>query len=620
MKKLYFLLFFAFSFIANAQIVNIPDANFKAKLLSANSSNSVAMDLSYNYFKIDSNNDGEIQISEVQNVSRLNVSGSSISDLIGIEYFINLGHLDCSFNQLMSINTSQMVQLGFLDCSNNLLTNLDVSPIVDLYYLNCSNNQLTSLDLTQNTILSDLDCSFNQLTTLDIMQTILGGLYCQNNQLINLLIKKNGPWDYIDFSSNPDIQYVCTDDFNVTFIQSKIDFYGYTSTCHVNSYCSFIPNGTFYEILGDVKFDFNNNGCDVDDVIYPNLKFNITNGTDLGTFIANTSGDFYIPIQAGIHTITPVLENPTYFTISPSSFVVNFPSQVSPFTQNFCVSINPHSDVEIVLVPTIPARPGFEAFYRIIYKNIGNQVENGEVTFAYEEDVLDFISSSTIYDSQTFYNNTTTLHWNYSNLMPFETRRIDVVLNVNSPMETPAVNIGDVLGIFSEISTTNTDEDLSNNSSGLRQVVVGSYDPNDKTCVEGETVDVATVGKYIHYVIRFENTGTYPAQNIVVKDMIDTSKFDISTLVPLHGSHEFFTRIKDNKVEFIFENINLDFNDATNDGYVVFKIKTLPTLILGQTFSNDANIYFDYNFPIITNEYVTTIQNVLSNQDFAFEN
>src|SRR5690606_29818654 len=141
---------------------------------------------------------------------------------------------------------------------------------------------------------------------------------------------------------------------------------------------------------------------------------------------------------------------------------------------------------------------------------------NGEVTFAYGEDVLDFISSSLSVNSQNTLANTTTLSWNYTNLLPFETRTIDVVLNVNSPTETPAVNIGDVLGIFSEISTVNTDEDLSNNSSGLRQVVVGSYDPNDKTCLEGEYVSSSIVGKYVHYVIRFENTGTYPAENIVV--------------------------------------------------------------------------------------------------------
>jgi hypothetical protein len=184
-------------------------------------------------------------------------------------------------------------------------------------------------------------------------------------------------------------------------------------------------------------------------------------------------------------------------------------------------------------------------------------------------------------------------------------------------METPAVNNGDVLNYTTSITTTNTDETPNDNTFTLNQTVVGSYDPNDKTCLEGEIVDPSMVGEYVHYVIRFENTGTFPAENIVVKDMIDLAKFDIATLVPLKGSHDFFTRIKDNKVEFIFENINLDFNDATNDGYVAFKIKTKSTLVIGDTFSNNSNIYFDYNFPITTNTYTTTIA-ALSTQNFEF--
>jgi hypothetical protein len=50
---------------------------------------------------------------------------------------------------------------------------------------------------------------------------------------------------------------------------------------------------------------------------------------------------------------------------------------------------------------------------------------------------------------------------------------------------------------------------------------------------------------------------------------------------------------------------------------VAFKIKTLPSLVLGDTFTNKANIYFDYNFPIITNLASTTIQ-ALANTNFDF--
>jgi uncharacterized repeat protein (TIGR01451 family) len=124
----------------------------------------------------------------------------------------------------------------------------------------------------------------------------------------------------------------------------------------------------------------------------------------------------------------------------------------------------------------------------------------------------------------------------------------------------------------------------------------------------------------VHYLIRFENTGTYPAQNIVVKDMIDLSKFDITSLIPTSSSHSFVTKIsEENKVEFIFENINLPFDDATNDGYIAFKIKTKPTLVTGDSFTNDANIYFDYNFPILTNKAISTFK-TLGTQDFEFSN
>ena len=271
------------------------------------------------------------------------------------------------------------------------------------------------------------------------------------------------------------------------------------------------------------------------------------------------------------------------------------------------------SDVEVILLPTSPARPGFDANYKLVYRNKGNQVENGIVSLTFDDTRLDYVSSNPVYDNAA----TNSLTWNYSNLQPFETREIGIVFNVNSPMETPAVNNGDVLNYTTTITTANTDETPTDNTFTLDQTVVGSYDPNDKTCLQGTTITPTEVGKYVHYVIRFENTGTFPAENIVVKDMIDLAKFDITTLVPLKSSHDFFTRINGNKVEFIFENINLDFNDATNDGYVVFKIKTKPTLVVGNTFTNNANIYFDYNFPITTNTYTTTVA-ALSTQDFDF--
>lgn len=647
----------------------------------------IAKNLTGNYFQIDVNNDGEIEISEAIQVSYLNLEcqscniTSKINSLEGIQFFTNIQKLFCRANNISIINLTTLNQLNELGIEINQISTLNLNNLTQLFHLNCSANQIQNLDVSALTNLSRLDCSFNQLTSLDLSNNIgidnvycnnnqltninlqnltdigvlsvqfnqltqlnlnnittingllcynnllttlnlnnqynLSSLQCQNNQLISLYLKNNkfeGNIVYpLNFSNNPNLQFICCDEIEENSYKSMVASYGYTN-CSVSSYCTFSPGGIIHTTHGRQKYDDENNGCDVNDNLISNFKYSITNGTALGTIISNSNGTYSIPVNSGFYTLSPVLENPTYFTVSPTSVTVNFPTQASPFMQDFCVIANGiHSDVEVIILPTVSARPGFDAKYKIIYRNKGNQVENGAIAFTYNDAVLDYISANPVYDSQA----TDTFTWNYTNLEPFETREIEVVFNVNSPTETPAVNINDVLNYTAVISTSNTDETPNNNEFTLNQSVVGSYDPNDKTCLEGETVGPDMIGEYVHYLIRFENTGTYPAENVVVKDMIDVSKFDLATLIPLKGSHEFYTRIKDNKVEFIFENINLDFNDATNDGYVAFKIKTKSTLVLGDTFSNDANIYFDYNFPITTNTYTTTIQ-ALSIQDFDF--
>lgn len=574
MKNIYFLLLgLCLTISASAQIINFPDANFKAKLLQANVSNQIAQNLSGNFFKIDQNNNGEIEIGEALQVKYLDLTISNISSLTGIQNFINITHLYCG---------------------NNFLTDFDSQGLINLKYLYLFNNRFTSLDVSSLISLLDFDCS--------------------NNILLNRLNIKNGIQEVVYLNYNPNLRYICADDNQLLVVQNTLNSYGYIN-CNLNSYCSFVPGGTFYIIHGNAKYDENNNGCDVSDINFPNLKFSITNGTISGNFISNLSGNYSIPIQAGTHTITPVLENPTYFTVSPANVNVTFPTQASPFTQNFCVTANGvHPDLEVILMPIVPARSGFDAVYKLVYKNKGTNTQSGSINLSFNDAVLDFVSAIPTIANQTLNN----LSWNFTNLQPFETREITFTLNVNSPMETPAVNSGDQLDFSAVISPIAGDEIPFDNTFWLKQIVVNSFDPNDKTCLEGATIAPSEVGKYVHYMIRFENNGTANAQNIVVKDMIDTAKFDINSLVPIKGSHSFVTNITSgNKVEFIFENINLPFDDANNDGYVAFKIKTKPTLVAGNTFSNSASIYFDYNFPIVTNTAVTTIQ-ALSTQDFAF--
>ncbi|WP_180904109.1 T9SS type A sorting domain-containing protein, partial [Flavobacterium chungangense] len=442
---------------------------------------------------------------------------------------------------------------------------------------------------------------------------------CSNNINLESFCVKNGKLmneSYLNFSGNPKLKYICADDKEINLIQNMITNYGYTG-CHTNSYCSFTPSNDFYIIEGSQKIDYNNNGCDAFDISIPNLKFKITSNNS-GTFITNSAGNYSLPVPSGTHRITPVFENSNYFSISPTTVNIVFPASQSPYMQNFCIKPNgSYTDLEVSLLPIDAARPGFDSSYKLIYKNKGNTIQSGGVSLTFNDAVIDFITADLTISNQ----NANKLSWNFSNLKPFESKEITFKVKVNAPTATPAVNNGDVLIFTANITSVATDETPKDNTFTLNQTVVGSYDPNDKTCLEGSIITPSLIGEYVHYMIRFENTGTYAAQNIVVKDMIDLSKFDISTLIPTSSSHSFVTKISEgNKVEFIFENINLPFDDANNDGYVAFKIKTKPTLKVGDSFTNEANIYFDYNFPILTNKATSKFQTTLSNPDFEFSN
>ncbi|OYU81271.1 MAG: internalin [Flavobacterium sp. BFFFF1] len=834
MKKYYLIVLTLFLFqIANAQIVNIPDTNFKAKLLSANESNGIAINALGNSFVLDENNDSEIQLSEAQKVYRLYVQQANISVITGIQSFSNLLELNCSdnqittldfsgnttiqrlycnnniissinvsgctnliqmhfnynqvgtidlsnlpnlqqllgyhnqlslinfsgtihiqdleigsnqltsidlssfselgllnldnnlltnitfpstetlnnihcsnnqlatlnlpdlpnlqylwcdYNQITSLNLSSLTSLGDFkgnnneltsitlphsyfvnfDCSNNYITSLDLSPAIGFYQFYCSfnlltalnlpaipfgefrcnNNQLTEINVPAAASLEYLDCSYNSLAALNIVPkesvgslycshnqftdlnlsayTNLGDLFCSNNflstldvsnlsdlvtldcsynDLHSLFIKNNNFWlgENVVFEENLNLQYICVNESQIDMINDRLSQYGLTS-CEVNSYCSYTP-GAFYHIRGRQLYDADNNGCSNADLRYPNLKFSITNGLVNGTIISDDSGYYDIPVQAGMHTIVPFFENP-YFTAYPPSVTVTFPEQPAPLNQDFCVSANGvHPDVEIFLFNMNTAQPGFDTKYRIVFKNKGTTAAAGTIDFSFNEAIMDFIGAVPLPSTQA----SGTISWDYSALQPFESRIIDFTLNLNSPVETPPVIQGDLLQFSAGITLT-SDGMPSDNTTTLHQRVFNAFDPNDKTCLEGETITPAMVGGYVHYRIRFENTGNYHAAIVTIKDVIDTSKFDIATLTPISGSHPFITRITNgNEVEFVFDNINLPFDDANNDGYLVFKIKTKPTLQLGDQLSNTAGIYFNYNAPVITNTAVTTV-------------
>ena len=577
MKTLYTLLLTLFvTFNINAQIIDFPDANFKAALIADG---------------VDTNSDGEIQVSEAEARDELRVDNQSISSMEGIEYFVNMLFLDCSDNLLTEIDISALTNLDTLDCSYNQLTSLnlgsvnlielhcginqltslDLSSATNLESLGCYGNQLTALDLSNQTeTLQALDCYSNNLTTLDVESlTMLTWLTCDDNQLTSLNLNSTSIWllsatqnqltnidtsslpdllylhisdnlltnidisnngilrqltcrnnqlaslnlkngainynfapvfdeFYLEFEDNPNLEFICVDygvrglndEYEIDVVQDLIDTYGYTN-CYVSSYCSFVPGGTFYTIEGATRLDLDANGCDVADNVYPHLNFSTFGSVTTGNYISDPSGDYTIPVQAGTRTITPILENPDYFTVSPTEITVSFPTDPSPFVQDFCITPNgTYHDLEITLIPTEAARPGFNTNYKLIYKNKGTTTLSGTIDLNFMDAIMDFVSASPSEDSQS----SGVLNWNFSNLTPLESREIFLTMTINTPTDAPPVNGGDVLEFTATVNSSETDETPDDNLATLNQTVVNSYDPNDKTCLEGEAITPEMVG------------------------------------------------------------------------------------------------------------------------------
>lgn len=127
---------------------------------------------------------------------------------------------------------------------------------------------------------------------------------------------------------------------------------------------------------------------------------------------------------------------------------------------------------------------------------------------------------------------------------------------------------------------------------GTNQTAGNSYDPNHKTCQEGERLNPDIIDEYAHYLIRFENTGTVNVIYVNVVVTIDGSLFELNSLEITSSSHECMATLENNLVAFGFDHIILSFQGKFNDGYVAFKIKTKDNLSVGDVMTKRADMCY----------------------------
>jgi len=316
---------------------------------------------------------------------------------------------------------------------------------------------------------------------------------------------------------------------------------------------------------------------------------------------------FSMDVDTGAYSGTFISSNP-YYTVTPSTFNVSFPTYFDTVTMSFTIQPIPNRrDININAIPLQLARPGFNLSYKIFYKNVGTDIlPNGVILFK-KDPRVNFVSAVPPINATSG----DTLKWNYNNFKPFDTASITVNMQVQTP---PSVNNNDTLSFAAIITPVAGDLTPSDDTAFVKQVVIGSYDPNDKSeNLAGKmTLQQVANSSYINYLIRFQNTGTDTAFNIAVRDTLD-AKLDWSSIQMIAASHSYQIQINNqNRISWLFNNIQLpdsNRNEPRSHGFIAYRIKPKNNLLVGDTIKNSASIYFDYNLPVQTNRQATVVMN-----------
>ncbi|MDI9308692.1 MAG: T9SS type A sorting domain-containing protein [Limnohabitans sp.] len=364
--------------------------------------------------------------------------------------------------------------------------------------------------------------------------------------------------------------------------------------------------------------DTNNNGIkDSGENYFTNGQFSIdVNNSGTPSFVQSTSGTHYIAESSAtnLYDLTFVID-PTYttqYTYSGTPYNdLNYTAGSGVQEVNFPITELPFYDLETQLFSYYPRplpAPGFTYNNRILYRNNGNQtIPSGTITFTKDN----LVSITSISQSGTT-SNATGFTYTFANLLPHETRFIDVTMQVPT---IPTVSLGNTLTNSVTSTTAVSEVSLTNNVASLTQVIVGSYDPNDKQEAHGGKIvhSTFTNDDYLTYTIRFENTGTANAENVRINDVLD-AKLDETTIKTVASSHSYILERNGSILNWNFNNIQLPpsvANTSTGKGFVTFQIKPKAGFLVGDVIPNKANIYFDFNPAIITNicntEFVTTL-------------
>lgn len=204
------------------------------------------------------------------------------------------------------------------------------------------------------------------------------------------------------------------------------------------------------------------------------------------------------------------------------------------------------------------------------------------------------------------------LTYNIGTLLPNQTGTIVMIDSVDC-----AATMGTQLLFQADIvpNTVNEECDTLGNLAIDPAPIVASWDPNDiralsQTVTNGYVFseDIAADDE-LTYMIRFQNMGNDTAFNVRVVEMLP-AELNHATIVPGASSHQYTFFRYGNEIRFIFNDIMLPYqsiDEAGSHGFVKFRVLQRDGNQPGTVINTMANIYFDTNPAVPTNDAVLTI-------------
>ncbi|MEL6132699.1 MAG: PKD domain-containing protein, partial [Bacteroidota bacterium] len=348
-----------------------------------------------------------------------------------------------------------------------------------------------------------------------------------------------------------------------------------------------------YPVSGYAYVDLNGNCVfDSSDVPLVNQWIDFTPG---GAVLTDSTGFYTYSVPPLTYQIelgpNPMIAD----SCTPNGITVNV-SNAPVMNQNFGATPTGATDPAVFIASTGPTTTAANFEYQITVTNPLATPSSGTLKLVID-DSMQVIQTSP--DSSAFLGDT--IIWNYTQIPAFNQATFTVTF---APM--PPSSLGDLLCITACISPDGSDSDTTNNVDVLKTTVLGAYDPNIKvpTPLGEGPLNLVPADELNHtYQIYFQNTGTFPALYVTIRDTI-SGPLVPQTLRPLGSSHPYTVLVEEDSIlVFTFANINLP--DSASDptgsiGHIIYNIAHEPGLPAGTQVRNRAAIYFDFNPPIIT--------------------